>query len=146
MLQELSERSETAVSLYNLTQHYIRLYRPDGTALELAPSGKVARVASAPEIIGEVEGVPVLYTTYGQALNLPDPQEGVLYITSSMVAEVVKRADVVSPDTSPRSAVRDEHGKLLGVKSLRSYTNMGNFQSLRMALFHEPKSECVQCY
>ncbi|MCE5337201.1 MAG: hypothetical protein LLF90_00725 [Methanomicrobiaceae archaeon] len=146
MLQELSERSETAVSLYNLTQHHIRLYRPDGTTLELLPSGKVARVASAPEILGEIEGVPVLYTTYEQALNLPDPQEGVIYITSWLVAEVTKRADVVCPDTSPRSAVRDEHGKLLGVKSLRSYTNMGNFQPLRMALFHEPKSVCVQCY
>jgi|GEM_PF-924636 len=146
MFQEPSERSETSVSLYNLTQHYIRFYRPDGTALELPPSGKVARVASAPEILGEVEGVPVLYTTYGQALNLPDPQEGVVFIISRMVAEVVKRADVVSPDTSPRSAVRDGQGNLLGVKSLRSYTNMGNFQSLRTALFHEPKSVCVQCY
>lgn len=146
MFQIHSEGSETTISLYNLTQHYIRLYRPDGTALELPPSGKVARVASAPEILGEVEGVPVLYTTYGQALNLPDPQEGVVFITSRMVAEVVKRADVVSPDTSPRSAVRDGQGNLLGVKSLRSYTNMGNFQSLRMALFHEPKSVCVQCY
>ena len=143
MFQGLSERTETAVSLCNLTQHYIRLYRPDGTALELPPSGKVARVASAPEILGEVEGVPVLYTTYGQALNLPDPQEGVMYITSWVVAEVMKRADVVCPDTSPRSAVRDEHVKLLGVKALRSYTDMGNTSSLRMALLHEPKSACV---
>lgn len=143
MFPILSEESETAISLYNLTQHSIRLYRPDGTALDLPPSGKVARVASAPEILGEIEGVPVLYTTYGQVLNLPDPQEGVMYITSWMVAEVVKRADVVSPDTSPQSAVRDKRGKLLGVKALRSYTNMGNTQPLRMALFHEPKSACV---
>jgi len=139
----LSEESETTISLYNLTQHSIRLLRPDGTALDLPPSGKVARVASAPEILGEIEGVPVLYTIYGQVLNLPDPQEGVMYITSWMVAEVVKRADVVSPDTSPQSAVRDKRGKLLGVKALRSYTNMGNVQPLRMALFHEPKSACV---
>ncbi len=146
MSQILTDRSETAVSLYNLTQHSIRLYRPDGTALELPPSGKVARVASAPEILGAVEGVPVLHTTYGQVLNLPDPQEGVMYITSWPVAEVTKRPDVICPDTSPRSAVRDGQGNLLGVKSLRSYTNMGDFQSLRMALFHEPKSVCVQCY
>lgn len=143
MFQVHNEGSETATPLYNLTRHQIRLYRPDGTVLELPPSGKVARVVSTPVILGGVGGVPVLHSLYGRVRNLPDPQEGVTYITSWVVADLVKRVDVVSPDTSPRSAVRDEYGKLLGVKALRSYVNMGNTQSLLMAWLHEPNNACV---
>lgn len=108
--------------LINLTQHIIRLFQPDGMYTEILPNGKIARVASAPEIIGYVDEIPILYNAFeGPVHNLPNPVENVIYITSSITAEYVKRPDVVAPDTSPRSIVRDETGRLYGVKALRTY-------------------------
>ena len=50
--------------------------------------------------------------------------------TSWVAADVMQRADIVCPDRSPRSALRDEHGDLLGARALRSYADTGNVPSL----------------
>ena len=114
-----------AQNLVNLTQHTIRLFQPDDSYIEIPPSGKVARVTAAPEIVGFVGETAIIYKAYGYTVNLPDPVDNVLYITSSLTAEVVRRPDVVSPDTTYHSAVRGDNGKMLGVKVLRGYTPRG---------------------
>ncbi|HQC13157.1 MAG TPA: hypothetical protein PKY15_07335 [Methanoregulaceae archaeon] len=63
--------------------------------------------------------------------------------TSWVAADVMQRADIVCPDRSPRSALRDEHGDLLGARALRSYADTGNVPSLHMALLHESKNACM---
>jgi hypothetical protein len=55
---------------------------------------------------------------YGSIIGLPEPQEGVILVVSAMVAERATRADVMSPDTGPFSVVRDNEGRVLGVRRL----------------------------
>ena len=59
---------------------------------------------------------PVLY---GEVEGLPEPQPGVLYIVSMLVAQRVMRADVVSPDSGP-TAIR-ENGQIVAVRALNRH-------------------------
>jgi hypothetical protein len=110
-------------NLVNLTPHEVVLYDSTGQsiALKIPPSGKVARVTVKAEIVGEVNGIFIRKTTYGDIVDLPDQQEDTVYIVSTVVllalhAKGIRRGDVVSPDTNPDSVIRDPQGKILGVK------------------------------
>lgn len=105
----------------NLTPHVINFYDLDGNLIESIPSSGVARVASKPGTL-EDRGLPVPVaapTEYGAVEGLPDPQDGVVYIVSTLVAQAVKRPDVLSPGTGPSDgAIRDEQGRVAGVTRL----------------------------
>lgn len=91
----------------NLTPHAIKLN--NGTIFE--PAGKIARVSSHYTPFDE-NGISRV--EFGQVENLPEPQEGVIYIVSGMVAAAAKRPDVVSPATGHPEAVR-ENGQIVSV-------------------------------
>jgi hypothetical protein len=114
---------EVGVKLINLTPHEVVVYDQTGQniVLRIPPSGKVARVSVSTETVGEINGVAVRKTTYGDIQDLPDPQPGVIYVVSTLVLIALKdkgiiRTDIVSPDTNPDSALRDTSGKIIGVK------------------------------
>jgi len=111
------------MQLINLTQHVIRLVDDnDGIIEEIQPSGLVARVATAQEIVGSYMGRPIARTKFGEIENLPAPEEGKLFVTSSIVAQAAARKgrnDVVAPDTGP-SAVRRE-GQVWGVRGFQTF-------------------------
>jgi hypothetical protein len=107
----------------NLTPHEVVIYSPDGkdVILRVPPSGKTARVSVKSEVINYIAGIPIRKTTYGDVEGLPETQPGTVYIVSTIVlialqAKGITRTDVVSPDTSPDSVIRDAQGKILGVK------------------------------
>jgi hypothetical protein len=54
-------------------------------------------------------------TKYGEVTDLPEPEEGTIYIVSGMVAAAAPRPDVMSPGT----LVRDDQGKPMGCLGLR---------------------------
>jgi len=58
---------------------------------------------------------------YTNIINLPEPEEDTLYISSSIVAMTANRKDVISPDTSRDSAIRDEAGRVIAVKALQTF-------------------------
>jgi hypothetical protein len=100
----------------NLTQHVIRIIK-GSDVLEIQPSGTVARVTSKEVVVGSFEGVPVVRTDFMDIVGLPEPREGVLLLTSAIVAGRAGRADVVSPDTGP-SALRKD-GQVWAVVNVR---------------------------
>lgn len=105
----------------NLTPHKISIWISDEHGkIDIEPTAPPARIAQRDELIGftEIEGwtIPLVKTYYGQVENLPEPIEDTVYITSALVAAIVKREDVVSPDTGP-SAVR-EAGQIVAVRRL----------------------------
>jgi hypothetical protein len=109
----------------NLTPHAINVVQPNGDVLTIPPSGQVARVKTYSVPAGEVAGIPVVRVEYGDIEGLPEPQPGTVYIVSTMVilalrAKGIRRNDVVSPDTSPESVVRDEKGNIIGVKRFQT--------------------------
>ncbi len=77
------------------------------------------RVDTTSTVVGEINGVDVVDTQYGEIVGLPDAREGVVYIVSMLVRDAAKaagRTDTVSPDTAPGSVVRNAEGQILGVK------------------------------
>ncbi len=121
--------------LVNLTPHSLFMLVGD-RMVEIRPSGQVARVVTAAvhayDVVVEDPAVPVVflapvfYTSFGEIENLPDPERGVVYVTSSLVAQAAAargRTDVVAPDTSPESAIRNADGQIVAVRRLQTFAS-----------------------
>jgi len=109
--------------LVNLTPHPVVLAL-EGEERVIPPSGGVARVSTTTEVIGTLDGVPVVRTRIGQVIGLPEPEVGTVYIVSSLVAQAAAamgRDDVLAPDTGPDSAVRDADGRIVAVRRLQAF-------------------------
>jgi len=83
-------------------------------------SGVVVRVETTQEIVGNIDGVPVVRTVFNN-VTLPEPQDGVVYIVSTVVLQALQqmgicRDDLVAPDTGPQSAVRDGTGQIVAIR------------------------------
>jgi len=102
--------------LVNLTPHELNIVFDENTTFFI-PSQGVARMKEVVVPAGEAHGVPLIRSEYGGVVGLPDPQVGVVYITSMLVASHVKRPDVVSPG----ELQRDANGRVIGCKSLKTY-------------------------
>lgn len=115
------------MKIVNLTPHEVIL-KNDYLNIKFPPSGVVARINIIPntefvdyEINEKIKvSLPVQYTYQIQVVNLPEPQEDTYFIVSSMVANTVKRPDLLSPLTDT-SAERDEQGKIISVKKFQTF-------------------------
>jgi len=113
------------VKFVNLTPHEIVVYMKDDIEqMRIPPSGKVARVSVIRQQVKEIEGIPVYNCEFGNVEGIPEPKEGVIYIVSTLVRQALTRrgeirADVIAPDTSPDSVVRDKEGKTIGVRAFQ---------------------------
>ena len=100
------------IKIINCTPHPIVI--TDGPTFD--PSGKVARVDAIQSDAGSINGIPVKTQTFGDIIDLPDPQDDTIFIVSAIVlsaAKAVRRTDVVAPDTS--NAVRNDQGHIVSV-------------------------------
>jgi len=104
----------------NMTPHVVAFLVGD-TFIKIAPSGEIVRVNQRCEPIGDVLGIPVSLCSDGEIRGLPEPEEGVVVIVSSVVAKAAKREDVMSPDTSDEGAIRDGQGNIIGVRRLQMF-------------------------
>lgn len=99
----------------NLTPHVLNLLTADGGTVDVPPSGKIARVASTSAIVAAINGICVSQQTFGDVIDLPDAQDGLVYIVSRMVKDrVPDRSDVMVPG----APVRDADGKIIGANGL----------------------------
>jgi len=106
--------------LVNLTPHAITIYCV-GEKIEIPSSGIVARVeqtfAPAGTISCDGKEIPLVVAGFGEIRDLPEPEDGVLYIVSLVVAQASReRDDLIVPDTSPEGVIRDENGRIIGTK------------------------------
>lgn len=68
--------------------------------------------------VGELD-IPVSHPAYGGVTGLPSPEEGVVLIVSTMVADALRssgRCDIYVPDSGP-DAIR-ENGQIVAVRRL----------------------------
>lgn len=99
------------LQLVNCTPHAINII--DGPTIP--PSGIVARVKATTVKVGDINGIPVTATMFGEVENLPEPEFGTIYIVSSLVAQArPDRDDLFIPNES----VRDDQGRIIGCRSL----------------------------
>lgn len=110
------------MNFINLTPHTVNVVDDSGnTIISVAPSGTVARVTTQQTVVGNVGGVDVVRTVFSDVDGLPAPQPDTVFIVSTIVLQALRannvvRDDVVAPDTSPQSAVRNADGQIAGVK------------------------------
>jgi len=131
----LGQTIATNIKFINLTPHPINLVDPatNKVFLTIPPSGKVARVKTMQKTVktidfdlnGYLTSVDIKKTEYGEIENLPEPQPNTIYIVSTIVLVAlrdkgIKRDDIVAPDTTPNSVVRDEKGNIIGVKGFQT--------------------------
>jgi len=113
------------IKVVNLMPHEVRVITDDGEVI-YKPSGKVARLQTINRVIN-IEGLPPVVTTEVTGIEgLPAPEPGVVYLASTLVAQYATRfgrLDVLSPDTGPESAVRNEAGQIIGVRRLQRFWN-----------------------
>ena len=101
------------MALVNLTPHTLNIVKQDGTVLDLAPSGKVARVTTTSVVVGEIDGIEIRKTDFGQVVDLPD-SDGSVFVVSRLVLQASGRDDLVAPG----DLVRDDKGQPVGCKGL----------------------------
>lgn len=103
------------MEIKNYMPHTLNIELSSGERIAIESSG-VARCAVKNVQVGEVDGVPVVSAEYGEITGLPEPQDGVVYVVSMLVAQRAGRADVLSPDSGP-TAIR-ENGQVVAVRNL----------------------------
>ena len=97
------------MNLVNLTNHEINELT---TGITIPPSGIRAEVTTIPRQVGTLNGSPVFRTELGTVIGLPEPQEGTIYIVSSLVLNLVpkERTDVVAPGNPRRNTKKQVIG------------------------------------
>ena len=96
----------------NVTPHHVTVITPNGP-VTFPRTNDIARVSQTTTQVGTVDGVPIYKTVFGAVEGMPVPQEGVIYIVSSLVRIAIPdRQDVVSPG----ELVRDSAGFVIGCK------------------------------
>lgn len=102
----------------NLTQHDLTIVFENGDDLILPASGEVARVTFSTQQVDEVDGIPIFKTVYEpKVTGLPEPQDDVIYIASSMAAQTAKRNDVLAPT----KLIRDDDGQVVAAGGFATF-------------------------
>lgn len=102
--------------MLNLTPHPIVIRTEDGSETVLPPSGRVARVTTTEEVVGSINGVPVVRRTFGAVEGLPEDDTPCV-VSALVLSAVPGRPNTYAPDTGP-TAVRDERGQIQAVTRL----------------------------
>jgi len=98
--------------IINMTPHPINILGEKEKTLK--PVGLV-RLTATTERVGDVNGIPLTKTIFGEPEGLPKERDGVFYIVSQMVKSALpERRDLLVP----AEVVRDEKGRIIGCKSL----------------------------
>lgn len=107
------------MKLVNCTPHGVDICFDD-KIVNIPPSGIVPRLEEVVEHVKTVRfdclphDIDIVMKGFGEVSNLPEPQEGVYYIVSSIVATAVRRPDLLIVD----DMVRDKKRRIIGAKRL----------------------------
>jgi len=98
--------------IINKTPHPIHLYKGDKVET-LQPVAPCPRVATTQTKLFDLDGVPVMATSFGAVQDLPAPADGTFLIVSRLVISACPdRRDLVCPD----QLVRDDKGQIIGCR------------------------------
>lgn len=109
----------------NVTGHHITLDSRNGSRFVLAPAGTVARIMNSRPVVRYLDDWPVRYIEEGTILGLPTPVKDRYFIASNIVSRLATargRHDVLSPDVSQASVVRDRYKNIKSVGGLVSFS------------------------
>jgi hypothetical protein len=117
------------VQIVNLTPHPLIIERTTNASdpgamserIEILSSG-IARCEATDKVVGHINGIDVVETTFGEVVGLPAPdvkswatQEGTVYVVSSITAQACRdRGDVFVP----ARPIRDAQGRIIACAAL----------------------------
>lgn len=123
------------IKLVNLTKYHINVYPKDGEHIWIPPSGKIAYVNIERVPTRTINGIPVIEKRrYLEIFNLPEPEEGVMYIVDPKVMEAgffnEGRRDLLAVDDTKDGIVKSDvivkgvlqKGKTIGVRGFQEIT------------------------
>ena len=111
------------MNIINLTAHTINVV--NGESNIAYPSEGLARVKTVEKEIEKINGIPVVKTVYTDVEGLPEPEENTVYLVSTLVLQALKanginRTDCLAPNTGLSGAIRDDQGRIIGVKGFQT--------------------------
>ncbi|WP_432559347.1 hypothetical protein [Granulicoccus sp. GXG6511] len=113
------------ITLINLTPHHVTVFT-DAGEVTFAATGTFARLAetktSAADLTTAQGDVPTEVVTYHGLTDLPDPQPGMAYLVSRVVAAESDRTDLYFPS----GEVRDKDGRIIGCRTLGRFEHADN--------------------
>jgi hypothetical protein len=116
------EKIKMQEKLVNLTGNDITIVGNYKQIVATIPrSSKAATIRFEREIVRQINGRLPLVRIPDEMIwieGVPDPEPGVLYIVSSIIAQHLRRPDVISPDTAPGGMVK-VNGRLVGVRGFQ---------------------------
>jgi len=112
--------SEPYADLVNLTSHTI-VIECNGRVHTIKPSGNICRIRGYQVPVGFIREIPVFRSHVDKITGIPPVYDGVIYITSFLVAQTLRRPDIVSPNSHPSSVIKDKAGNVVAVRSLQSF-------------------------
>ena len=102
------------MKVINLTPHCVNMVSSTGEEIKKFESEGEARCSQKTIRIGEVDGIPLTQTFFGEVTGLPLEQEGIKYIVSRLVMQACpNRKDLLVPN----EILRDNDGKIIGCQS-----------------------------
>lgn len=108
------------MKILNYTPHTINVCNENNEVVSSFESVGCARISTTQKEEYKVDGIQVMSTVYGEVEGLPEQEDGVMYLVSFMVVNALpNRKDLIAPNTSPQACVRDEEGKIIGVRSFQ---------------------------
>ena len=103
------------MTFVNLTPHALNVFDGDVEVLTIAPSGTVARCTQKDVLDTELDGVKIFKQEFGDVVDLPEPQNGVMFVVSRLVASAaVGRDDLLVPG----ALKRNDQGQPVGCMGL----------------------------
>lgn len=112
----------------NLTPHPVTIIGSDNMKITIKNEPVPARAIQ--DITHHMMSLPLsdnitldvrLHESTGTKLvGLPEPKEGVIYIVSTLVAQLARRQDLIAPLTD-HTAERDEGENIIGVRGFRRF-------------------------
>jgi len=110
----------------NLTPHQLG-YVVDDHIKRLVQSAGALRARHEEKVVGSCLGLPVVHRYAWEVDGVPRRRKGVYYVTSSRVAEILDRADILCPDTSDDgNPLRDGKGRVVAVRRWISHHDPAN--------------------
>lgn len=102
-------------TIFNLTPHRINIVDEEGNVIKVFESEGVARAAQNDVQIGMLEGIPIIETTFGKPVDLPEYDQGTYYIVSALTAKAASLSGRNTQDLLlTGKTVRNSDGQIIG--------------------------------
>ena len=109
-------------NIINLTPHEISIVNEEGNVIKVFESAGVARAAQNDVQIGMLEGIPIIETTFGEPVDLPEYSQGTYYIVSALTAKAASLSGRSTRDLLlTGKTVRNSDGQIISCQALAKY-------------------------